>query len=189
MKIRENIDVIVEKHPHHESLNKNLMDDVKRFHFFPPEQNSHYTNIQATQYNVRSHDVTSSMRTVMDWVKHLLARDVDFLLGPAEHTARSNINIWFARYNKGDYTQIHYHLNYALYGFVYFVNTPKGSSPLVFTTSGKRIKSEAGKIVIFPSCVLHHIPLNKSDNRLVLAGNVGFVDSLGPTNTNATRYS
>ena len=59
-------------------------------------------------------------------------------------------------------------------GFVYFVNAPKGASPLVFTTSGKKIKAEAGKVVIFPGTMYHHVPKNKCKNRVILAGNMVF---------------
>ena len=44
----------------------------------------------------------------------------------------------------------HYHHPHSSLVFVYFVNTPKGSSPLVFPTSGKKVKAEAGTLVIHP---------------------------------------
>ena len=62
----------------------------------------------------------------------------------------------------------------ALMGFVYFINTPKGSSPLVFKTSGKKIKAEEGKIVLFPGVMNHYVPKNKCKNRMILAGNIIF---------------
>ena len=58
------------------------------------------------------------------------------------------------------------------YSFVYFLRCPKGSSPLIFTTSGKRIKAEEGKVVIFPGNLKHHVPKNKCYDRIVLAGNI-----------------
>ena len=45
-------------------------------------------------------------------------------------------------------------------GFVYFIQCPRGSSPLVFSTSGKRVKAEEGKVVIFPGNIYHHVPKN-----------------------------
>ena len=45
-------------------------------------------------------------------------------------------------------------------------------SPLVFTTSGKKIKAEEGKVVIFSGDILHHVPKNRCNNRIVLAGNI-----------------
>ena len=50
----------------------------------------------------------------------------------------------------------------------------KDSSSLFFPTSGKKIKAEEGKVVIFPGNVRHSVPPNKCDNRIVVAGNIGY---------------
>ena len=177
MNIRENYEVIIGKHPHSESLNKKLMGDIKDFYFYSPEENGLPTNVIATQHNVKSEEKTKSIQLIENWVSSLLERsNSSFLSAPKEHGARFNMNIWFAKYNKGDYTLNHRHMDYAQYAFVYFVNCPKGSSPLVFTTSGKKIKAEEGKIVIFPPQLYHHVPKNKCDDRITLSGNVGMVE-------------
>ena len=59
-----------------------------------------------------------------------------------------------------------------MFSFVYFIKCPKGSSPLVFTKSGKKIKAEEGKIVIFPGWLRHHVPKNKCEGRITMAGNI-----------------
>ena len=38
----------------------------------------------------------------------------------------------------------------------------------------KKIKAEAGKIVVFPGTIRHCVPKNNCKNRLVLAGNIIF---------------
>ena len=76
-----------------------------------------------------------------------------------------------AWYRDNEFTIKHHHYP-ADYAFVYFVKCPKGSSPLIFTTSGKRIKAEEGKVVIFPGNLVHHVPKNKCYDRIVLAGNI-----------------
>ena len=81
------------------------------------------------------------------------------------------LSSWFVRYGRGDETPDHDHLP-ALYSWVYFIKCPKGSPPLVFTRSRKKVKSEEGKVVIFPSWLWHHVPPNKCDGRIVLVGNV-----------------
>ena len=43
---------------------------------------------------------------------------------------------------------------------------------MVFTTSGKRVKAEEGKVIIFPGNVLHHVPKTRSDGRVIMAGNI-----------------
>ena len=80
-------------------------------------------------------------------------------------------NSWVAAYREGEFAVSHGHYP-AAYSFVYFIKCPKGSSPLIFTTSGKRIKAEEGKVVIFPGNLFHHVPKNKCDGRIVLAGNI-----------------
>ena len=78
---------------------------------------------------------------------------------------------WLANYAKGDKTFPHAHTP-AVFSFVYFVKCPKGSSPLVFSTSGKRIKSEEGKLVLTNGCVRHHVPKSKCSGRIVYVGNI-----------------
>ena len=80
-------------------------------------------------------------------------------------------NSWLARYREKEFTQKHNHYP-APYSFVYFVKCPKGSSPLAFPTSGKKIKAEEGKVVIFPGNLWHSVPKNKGQDRIVLAGNI-----------------
>ena len=79
-------------------------------------------------------------------------------------------DLWGQWYKKGDYQISHTHLpNH--WSFVYYVNTPRGSSPMIFTDGGKRIKAEAGKIAIFPAFLRHHVPKNNCDGRSVISGN------------------
>ena len=80
-------------------------------------------------------------------------------------------DLWGQWYKKGDYQISHTHLpNH--WSFVYYVNTPKGSSPLIFPTSGKRVKAEAGKFVIFPAFLQHYVPKNNGEGRSVIGGNL-----------------
>ena len=83
---------------------------------------------------------------------------------------------WGILCNNGDSIGVHNHQPAQL-SFVYYVNTPKGSSPLVFDTSGYRVKAESGKIVIFDSRLNHHVPKNKCDGRRLISGN--FIYGIG----------
>ena len=78
--------------------------------------------------------------------------------------------MWGVLYGEGDKITRHQH-EPSLYSFTYFVNTPKGSSPLVFTTSKKKIKAESGKLIIFSSRIKHHVPPNRCKDRCSIAGN------------------
>ena len=79
-------------------------------------------------------------------------------------------NLWGQWYRKGDYQIEHTHYPNQ-WSFVYFVNTPRGSSPLVFSRSKKKVAAKAGNMVIFPSWVRHQVPPNKCEERSVVAGN------------------
>ena len=90
---------------------------------------------------------------------------------------------WLVVYNKGDETQMHTHHPFS-YAFVYFVKAPKGSSPLVLTTSGRRIRAEEGKLILKGGDIWHHVPKNKCDGRIVLAGNITAIpDNEGSINS------
>ena len=165
MKIRQELDIIIEKHPHHQSLNKKLLLECEKC----PQNNSHYTNIKGTKLFVED---SPTCTVVANWVESILKNK---LQGSNSEPIEYDKSMWFAKYDKGDYTEVHSHEPYALFSWVYFVNCPRGSSPLVL--NGKRIKAEEGKIVIFPGNVYHHVPKNKCDGRMTLVGNGGMVES------------
>ena len=175
MKIKEYHSVIVDKHPYAETLNKKLMDEADRLDFYTPIDNRNYTNIRGSQYNFPVGTEPEGVRTVMKWVDGLCyANHFMHRTALVEHNLlHVEMAVWFAKYEEKQYTIDHDHRS-DLLAFVYFVNTPKGSSPLIFTTSGKKIKAEAGKIVVFPGTIRHCVPKNNCKNRLVLAGNIIF---------------
>ena len=80
-------------------------------------------------------------------------------------------DIWGQYYKRGDYQRPHHH-NPHYWSFVYFVNAPRGSAPLVFTESNKKIIPKSGMLVIFPGWVWHHVPKHRCDEiRSVISGN------------------
>tara|TARA_B100000287_G_scaffold344574_1_gene331791 strand:+ start:186 stop:701 length:516 start_codon:yes stop_codon:yes gene_type:complete len=167
MNVRENHDIIIAHHPHYKSLNKKLVEDSLKIEF---KEGSilEYEKISAkmTGMSISS----SSISLVKEWLKQLILTEWNY------DTRAYGVEIpdaWFVRYSKGDQSFPHDHLM-SLLSFVYFISCPKGSAPLVFTTSGKKIKAEEGKVVLFPATVLHHVPKNKCEDRLVLAGNLFF---------------
>ena len=165
MKIRENHEIIIEKYPYAESLNKELLLESQT----PGnDTNILYTNIVGKKLHP-SHLPDAPSKKIESWVYNILQNTYNY---SNTQNILYKIDMWFAQYNKGHYTKSHYHIPFAMFSFVYFVNCPKGSSPLMFTTSGKRIKPEEGKVAIFPGNVKHHVPKNNCENRLTLVGNV-----------------
>ena len=85
-------------------------------------------------------------------------------------------SLWGQVYNKGSYQEIHDH-HPTSWSMVYYVNTPKGSSPLVFSNSEKnvlrkkRVFPKSGEMVLFPGWLYHYVPPNRCEGRSIVAGN------------------
>ena len=80
------------------------------------------------------------------------------------------VELWGQYYKKGDYQITHAH-NPLSWSFVYYVNAPKGSAPLVFTSSNKKIFPKPGMLVLFPSWLEHYVPKHKCEEiRSVVLG-------------------
>ena len=165
MKLTEKINIITDYYPFAESLNKRLICDCKDIDFIRNLRT--YDGKESNVKALRSGWKTTSpnIKKVSEWVITLIRNQLH-----KTHPYKC-IETWLARYNEGDYTIDHDH-RLTWYSFVYFVKFPKGASPLVFTTSGKEIKPEEGRVVIFPSIIRHHVPKNKCNDRIVLAGNI-----------------
>tara|TARA_B100001250_G_scaffold403454_1_gene418024 strand:+ start:1146 stop:1715 length:570 start_codon:yes stop_codon:yes gene_type:complete len=174
---REDLYFATEFHPYKDEINSRILEECKLMNFITDHWNADgsFTNIMALQTlpvhcDKDFYNQFASMGLLVDWV-------IDITRKVTKKEAYQDIgkmyveHIWVAKYNKGDWTKSHHH-HPAIYSFVYFVKSPKGSSSLVFTTSGKRIKAEDGKLVLFPGDLRHHVPKNRSDGRVVLAGNI-----------------
>ena len=169
LKLRENLPVIIENHPFHESLNEKILKETAGTSF---EMNTHnkdggISNVRAPK-SVNYRISSPSIELVYEWILNSL-RNIIYV-GKFKYEVD---NSWLASYGEGEFAVSHAH-HPSAYSFVYFLRCPKGSSPLIFTTSGKRIKAEEGKVVIFPGNLCHHVPKNKCDGRIVLAGNILF---------------
>ena len=69
MKIREELDIIIEKHPHAESLNKKLIEEHKR-----SENNvgNYYTNVIGKKTFASDRSSSSPVRLVEKWAEDIL---------------------------------------------------------------------------------------------------------------------
>ena len=167
IKCKENLEIQIHHHPHYQSLNEKLMYDFSKFNFRSCGDYD-YSNVKGSQFSFVEDQLSlkpKGVTLVENWVEQIIRDKSPFSMDVKFGT-------WVARLDKGQQTIEHDHLLYATHAFVYFVNTPKGSSPLVFPTSGKKIKAESGKLVLFPASLRHKVPTNKCDNRVTLASNV-----------------
>ena len=88
-------------------------------------------------------------------------------------------HLWGQLYNEGDFQESHDHVPHD-YTFVFYVNTPEGSSPIVFDSSMEEIQPTSGMLLVFPGWVKHSVPKNKCEGRSIIAGNLSVPDNLYP---------
>ena len=112
MKIIESHEVIIEKHPYYESLNKKLIEESKEFLFVKNLicDDGAPTNIKALQTH---NDIESpTLSLITKWIVSLMQ---------GKYNASYTINDrWMTKYNKGDYTLSHSHQPFA-FAFNYFI--------------------------------------------------------------------
>jgi len=126
---------------------------------------------QMTQRNIRSRE----LRDLILWIVNIT---YDNMVKPYEYISSAynlqcHIN-WGLICDQGDGLEEHRHTP-AQFSFVYYIKCPKGSSPLVFTTSGHEVKPEPGKLVVFDSGLLHKVPPNNCNGRYSFVGNLSAV--------------
>lgn len=167
-RLQESLHIIIEDYPVHDFIKPRLLEIMNQAGF----PNSQKTNVKAdmTEWNIEAKDIS----IMHEWISSLIApkmknfdEDNSWVKGLNFH------NTWFARYNLGDKTTVHMHLP-SVFSWVYFLNTPEGSSPLVFPTSGREIEPIEGTLVVFPSCTYHSVPPNGCEGRIVMAGNISW---------------
>lgn len=81
------------------------------------------------------------------------------------------VDLWGQLYNVGDYQIPHQH-HPNDFSFVYYVNTPEGSSPLYFDDTKQTITPKEGMMVLFESWIRHSVPENQCEGRTIIAGNI-----------------
>ena len=147
------IEVLV--YPEFQTLN----GDLERWIDFLPNNTDEYSNLIVTKqtgYNT----YPKPFLKLKDWIVNKVSPDREM-----------EYQLWGAIYNYGDYAKTHKHSSYnGDYSFVYYVNAPEGSSPLLFTDL--IVNPFPGLCVVFSSDELHRVPENKCDRRIVLAGNL-----------------
>ncbi len=79
--------------------------------------------------------------------------------------------VWGTTFKKGDDIVPHNHMPFA-WTWIFYVNVPVGSSPLVFSESKHTIEVSKGKLLIFEGRLQHEVPECTVDGRCILSGNI-----------------
>ena len=162
IKITEKFELIIRNHPYADSFNKRLLEEILELQYVKNPVKSNITGKKSSDFDGRY------AKTLTDWIQRVIKQHY-----PWDFSTKLN-GSWIADYGIDDYAVSHDHTRHGDFSFVYFINTPSGSSPLVFTTSDVKIEAVAGRLVIFPGNVLHHVPKNKCERRVTAAGNIIF---------------
>ena len=170
--INEKLAVAEYKYPYYEKINPLLLSYISSL----PNDPQHTDNVRAkmTYRNLENKELDKLLK----WIIQLLKRD--FVVkainkGPEHHQSNGWIwnmkctELWGVQYDKGSHITKHTHAPYS-YSFTYIVNSPKNSPPLIFSTSGHRVKSEEGKLVLWEGRLIHEVPPAKVDGRCIIAG-------------------
>ena len=83
------------------------------------------------------------------------------------------VELWGQLYNVDDHQESHDHIPSDL-SWIYYVNTPDGSAPLMFEDTDKDIPAQAGDLLVFPAWVRHYVPKNNCKGRAIIAGNLKY---------------
>ena len=163
--------VIRGEYPFHKQLKEELLPLLKNY----PDQQNRSTNVQATMTEYKWDPKSDRLKRLKECIiaeaySHEICQDLKI-------TCSFKLEVdefWANIYNKGDYTNVHNHLGFESgFGFVYFLKTKWYHPSLVFSESGKKMKSKEGTYIIFPKNLMHHVPKNRFDEtRITLSGNL-----------------
>ena len=148
----------ISKYPDYEEINPKLIEWID---FLPNMGEDEDTNLyvhKRTPYNC----YPSVFKELGRWVLKT------FQISEPRVSVHSEI--WGAVYSEGHYAKVHTHGDDTT-SFVYYVNAPPGSSPIVFPDLGKQFDPEPGLCIVFDGKERHEVPENNSHNRIIIAGN------------------
>ncbi len=130
----------------------------------PAEERPNEAHCTMTEWDLYSSDTL--VRDLVTWIYDKIDTDFD----PPEHDLKT-IETWGVTYKKGEDIDWHSHGN-ATYSFVYYVNTPPGSSPILFQKPDAVFEAKAGNVIIFESTRKHKVPPNDCEGRCAISGNI-----------------
>ena len=164
--VRETLEVLEFYYPFADKINPILQGVIERKE--KKESNPSQIKAMTTLWDL---DGEKEVQPLLKWITDILF--IEFLghvPRPTRNTYFKLVECWGIHYKKGDSIDQHDHVP-SQYSFTYYVNVPKGSSPLVFTTSKHKVIPKPGKLVMFESRLQHKVPPCKCDDRFAIAGN------------------
>lgn len=162
----DDTEIYIFKHPDPKELNVQLEQDIR----ICGDQQNKTTNVKALMTHWDMYNHSEAFSKFVTWVTE---RFTECPLDSFQRQRDYKLNaLWGMIYRDGEHAIPHHHLP-AYFSFVYFVKVSDYSSPLMFKASNTYIKPEIGKLVFFPSYLLHYVPKQTIDEeRITIAGNI-----------------
>ena len=147
-----------------------------------PDVMKHQTNVKANMTDWRMHmkdddfgKLASTVETIamnMRYGSTHVDGDTHTVKNKGQSPRLMTEECWGASYGKGEFTQEHNHWP-ALWSWCYYLQVPKGSSPLVFSEAGIMFEPKVGDLVLFDGQAQHSVPpCDCEEKRVMIAGNI-----------------
>jgi len=147
-----------------------------------PDVMKHQTNVKANMTDWRMHmkdddfgKLASTVETIamnMRYGSTHVDGDTHTVKNKGQSPRLMTDECWGASYGKGEFTKNHNHWP-ALWSWCYYLQVPKGSSPLVFSEAGIMFEPKVGDLVIFDGQAEHSVPpCECEEKRVMIAGNI-----------------
>ena len=147
-----------------------------------PDVMKHKTNVKANMTDWRMHmkdddfgKLASTVETIamnMRYGSTHVDGDTHTVKNKGQSPRLMTDECWGASYGKGEYTNNHNHWP-ALWSWCYYLQVPKGSSPLVFSEAGIMFEPKVGDLVLFDGQAQHSVPpCDCEEKRVMIAGNI-----------------
>jgi hypothetical protein len=163
-KIKTESNILIGNYYRHSFLKSEIVSTLESY----KDKQNRQTNVKATmtEWNIDSFEITNLKNYILDFLNSAY---------PFVRERNQNFNFsyfWGNVYRMGDYAIEHDHL-FNVFSVVYFLKSKIDDSPLIFLPSTTSILPEEGKLVIFPSYIMHKVPKHTSkDTRITLSGNI-----------------
>jgi hypothetical protein len=126
---------------------------------------------------------TKDFLIIANWVKQIIPKVVDpdavgLTMGVLNNNDILHLTgLWGVIYEKGEGSGIHNHYPNR-WSFVYYVNVPEGSAPLIICgdTDVNEVSANptVGGCILFPSWMNHYVSENNCNGRCALVGNFNY---------------
>ena len=168
--VKSNYNVFVGDYPFHQTLQSELLPLLEDH----PDEQKRKTNVKATMTNWKWQVDNPKIKRLLLYVEATVKNCYDYKVIGEMAPKMYWGNFWANVYRKGDYTQSHDHYtSVSIFSFVYFLKAKWYDSPLVFTSSGQKIRPKEGRYILFPSHLQHRVPKHRyNDTRITLSGNI-----------------